>query len=245
MARSVRLVFRPKNHTFLHLRHKSESWGNLPSCPGRSPGLSPVCRVSGPRPGCALAFWGFTLFFLGANPRTGLAQFFFSHLLWIVCFGVSSTVSSPLRGWGSDDFDGHKSRFGRSLGSCTPRRAPLLRACPNCFRRRHTGLRVRTSVRAFNDYTATVSFEVHEAGYSFILKYMFTASLKYKRAPEGNGDGCALLVVHDSPSYVRYFPFVSLYRHVLVEGAPGHNRWGVAETPLPAKSQGMTGDCTF
>ena len=23
-----------------------------------------------------------------------------------------------------------------------------------------------------------------------------------------------------------------------VHGAPGHNRWGVAETPLPAKSQG-------
>ena len=31
----------------------------------------------------------------------------------------------------------------------------------------------------------------------------------------------------------------------IVEGAPGHNRWGVAETPLPAKSQGRTGDCTF
>ena len=31
----------------------------------------------------------------------------------------------------------------------------------------------------------------------------------------------------------------------IVEGAPGHNRWGVEETPLPAKSQGRTGDCTF
>ena len=31
----------------------------------------------------------------------------------------------------------------------------------------------------------------------------------------------------------------------IVEGAPGHNRWGVAETPLPAKSQGRTGDYTF
>ena len=31
----------------------------------------------------------------------------------------------------------------------------------------------------------------------------------------------------------------------IVEGAPGHNRWGVAETPLPAKSQGRTGDFFF
>ena len=28
-----------------------------------------------------------------------------------------------------------------------------------------------------------------------------------------------------------------------VHGAPGHNRWGVVETPLPAKSQGRTVDC--
>ena len=31
----------------------------------------------------------------------------------------------------------------------------------------------------------------------------------------------------------------------VVQGAPGHNRLGVAETPLPAKSQGRTGDYTF
>ena len=34
-------------------------------------------------------------------------------------------------------------------------------------------------------------------------------------------------------------------RVCIVEGAPGHNRWGVAETPLPAKSHGRTGDYTF
>ena len=28
-----------------------------------------------------------------------------------------------------------------------------------------------------------------------------------------------------------------------VHGVPGHNRWGVAETPLPAKTQGRTVDC--
>ena len=32
---------------------------------------------------------------------------------------------------------------------------------------------------------------------------------------------------------------------VTVHGAPGHNRWGVAETPLPAKSQGRNMDCLF
>ena len=30
-----------------------------------------------------------------------------------------------------------------------------------------------------------------------------------------------------------------------VQGAPGHNRWRVAETPLPAKSQGRTGDSSL
>ena len=45
------------------------------------------------RPG----FLGFTLFFLGANPKTGLAQFFFWHPLWSIYFGVSSIVSSALR----------------------------------------------------------------------------------------------------------------------------------------------------
>ena len=29
-----------------------------------------------------------------------------------------------------------------------------------------------------------------------------------------------LLVLHDSPSYVRYFPFVSLYRHVQSKELP-------------------------
>ena len=28
-----------------------------------------------------------------------------------------------------------------------------------------------------------------------------------------------------------------------VHGAPGHNRWGVVETPLPVKTQGRTMNC--
>ena len=32
---------------------------------------------------------------------------------------------------------------------------------------------------------------------------------------------------------------------VCVPGAAGHNRWGVAETPLPVKTQGRTRDAAF
>ena len=65
------------------------------------------------------------------------------------------------------------------------------------------------------------------------------------RGAEGrNGDGCApslyrLFVLHQTLS------FCVPVQLRIVEGAPGHNRRGVAETPLPAKSQGRTGDCTF
>ena len=30
-----------------------------------------------------------------------------------------------------------------------------------------------------------------------------------------------------------------------IHGAPGHNRWGVVETPLPVKTQGGTMNCFF
>ena len=56
-----------------------------------------------------------------------------------------------------------------------------------------------------------------------------------------------LVVVH-VPSFHVVHQTLSLCVPVqvcIVEGAPGHNRWGVAETPLPAKSQGRTRDCTF
>ena len=32
---------------------------------------------------------------------------------------------------------------------------------------------------------------------------------------------------------------------VTVRGAAGHNRWGVVERRLPARTQGRTADCTF
>ena len=56
-----------------------------------------------------------------------------------------------------------------------------------------------------------------------------------------------LLVVH-VPSFHVVYQTLSLCVPVqvcIVEGAPGHNQWGVVETPLPAKSQGRTGDYTF
>ena len=72
---------------------------------------------------------------------------------------------------------------------------------------------------------------------------------------EGDGHGARLLVVHvpscwTAQSKRTYVVHQTLSLCVpvqvcIVEGAPGHNRWGVAETPLPAKSQGRTGDYTF
>ena len=43
--------------------------------------------------------------------------------------------------------------------------------------------------------------------------------------------------------YNRYCPFGPCV--VSVYGAPGHNRWGVVETPLPVKTQGRTMGCFF
>ena len=44
-------------------------------------------------------------------------------------------------------------------------------------------------------------------------------------------------------TYVRHFPFAPCA--ATVQRAPGHNRWGVSETTLPAKTQGRTLDCPF
>ena len=138
---------------------KSESWGNLPSCPGRSPGLSPVCRVCG---SVQVAPWlsgDLPSSFWASTQELALHSSFSSIPCGVFTLGCPRLCPVPL-GLGSDDFDGHKSRFGLfSRFLRTPRRAPLLPACPLCFRHRQTGLRVRISVRAFNDYTATVSLK--------------------------------------------------------------------------------------
>ena len=45
-------------------------------------------------------------------------------------------------------------------------------------------------------------------------------------------------VVRSTPDAVPLVP-------VQVHGAPGHIRWGVVETPLPVKTQGVTMNCFF
>ena len=52
--------------------------------------------------------------------------------------------------------------------------------------------------------------------------------------PRRDGDG--------EPAPVALRPGTSA---VTVHGAPGHNRWGVAETPFCAKSKGGNVDCRF
>ena len=42
-------------------------------------------------------------------------------------------------------------------------------------------------------------------------------------------------VVRSTPDAVPFGPCTGA-----VHGAPGHNRWGVVETPLPVKTQGGT-----
>ena len=89
-----------------------------------------------------------------------------------------------------------------------------------------------STVWAFMDYTATVT-------------------LKYIRAPgsnrgtEGEMAMAALPRCAASPLLRQTLSLCVLVQLCIVEGAPGHNRWGVAETPLPAQSQGRTEDYTF
>ena len=58
------------------------------------------------------------------------------------------------------------------------------------------------------------------------MDYVDTVSLKYERAPgshrgaEGKWRWLRLLVVHLPPLYVRYCPFVSLYRTVQSKELP-------------------------
>ena len=58
------------------------------------------------------------------------------------------------------------------------------------------------------------------------MDYVATVSLKYERARDSHRGvkkgwrWLRLLVVHDSPSDVRYFPFVSLDRHVQSKELP-------------------------
>ena len=64
----------------------------------------------------------------------------------------------------------------------------------------------------------------------------------------GRGEMAMALLAHCLPHAARRRQSLSLSLHactVVVMGAAGHNRWGVVEMGLPAKTQGRTGDCTF
>ena len=73
------------------------------------------------------------------------------------------------------------------------------------------------------------------------LKYIFTDALNFEKplAPmeerRGHGDGCAssLFLSYDVQQICSLGPCTDA-----VHGAAGHNRWGVAETPLLVKTQG-------
>ena len=58
-----------------------------------------------------------------------------------------------------------------------------------------------------------------------------------------NGGRCVRSPCPPVTTYVRHFPFAPCA--ATVQRAPSHNRWGVSETTLPAKTQGRTLDCPF
>ena len=85
------------------------------------------------------------------------------------------------------------------------------------------------------------------------LEYVAMVVLKFARAPGPSGDRgdmplmatWGLMAGHAAccTQYTRCCPFGPCTG--AVHGAPGHNRWGVVETPLPVKTQGGTMNCFF
>ena len=84
-------------------------------------------------------------------------------------------------------------------------------------------------------------FAVARCAVPVLFESVFWLFLNYGSAPGPSGDrgemamaDGRLCAVCAFAAYVRHFP--------LVREAPGHNRWGVAETPLPVKPQGRNVD---
>ena len=73
------------------------------------------------------------------------------------------------------------------------------------------------------------------------LKYVFVDRLSCERAPDPFGVEGRWQWRGLAACYIRCFPFFCPCK-VPVHGAAGHNRWGVAETPLLAKTQGRNMD---
>ena len=86
------------------------------------------------------------------------------------------------------------------------------------------------------------------------FEYMAKITLNFTKGPwplrrsrgDGNGGRCArspcLPFLRRTPDAV---PWPLRPCTAAVHRAPGHNRWGVVETPLPAKTQERTLDCIF
>ena len=84
------------------------------------------------------------------------------------------------------------------------------------------------------------------------LVYMAKHSLNFGRAPDPSGDrgdmplmvpwgdGGVCRLTYDVHQTLSLGPCAAT-----VQRAPSHNRWGVSETTLPAKTQGRTLDCPF
>ena len=100
-----------------------------------------------------------------------------------------------------------------------------------------------------------VSLQVH-----VFLDFAYYLILNFGRAPGPSGDRegwpwLRLLVVHVPSCWTAQSKRTYVLHQTLsicvpvqvciVEGAPGRNRWGVAETPLSAKSQGRTRAAAF
>ena len=82
------------------------------------------------------------------------------------------------------------------------------------------------------------------------LKYVFKYAMNYVSAPglpweaEGRWQWRSLRSLA-LPSFAVHQLLSLVPCAVTVHGTPGHNRWGVVETPLPAKSQGRNLDVFF
>ena len=78
--------------------------------------------------------------------------------------------------------------------------------------------------------------------FAFIDTWNFAKAPSSLRGAEGRWRCLRLLVA----SFVSIHQTLSLGScAATVQRAPGHNRWGVSETTLPAKTQGRTLDCPF
>ena len=93
------------------------------------------------------------------------------------------------------------------------------------------------------------------AGVRAFLKYLDMHALMFESAPGLSGGRGEMAMAVASPARLAFArgavcACAAVHQTLsfgpctdAVHGAPGHNRWGVVETPLPAKTQGGTMDC--